>query len=534
MSIFSLDPYPEGLLRRLSECGVNGIWMQGILYQLTPFPFEPSLSKGYEKRRESLKRLVEKAKRFGIDIYMYFNEPRAMSDAFYRKYPELRGTREGDFYALCTSDDRVKEYLYSGMKDLFSDIPDLAGFFTITMSENLTNCYSRLGRREQECPRCKLRKPEEVVAEVNNLMARGAKAGNPDAKAIAWTWGWNPSWTENVIRSLDEGIMLMCVNEEGMELDIAGYHPVVIDYTMTVPGPSQRAINNWTIAKQTGRKTLSKVQLNCTWELSALPFLPLAQICDERIRNIKKQGVEGLMLSWTLGGCDSQNLDIASLYYEEPTEENPLERYMEKTYENTVQRVMKAQEIFSEAMRMFPFHLTVLYTAPQNYAPAAPFYEYKTGYTASMIGFPHDDLQTWKAIYSEEDFQKQFHKLVSKWKEGVNLLEEATEVRNSKFAELLRMAKGAYYHFKSTLNHIRFVMERNKLLSDTLTMEEQIQAKKTIRSILDDETETVLNVLKIRSEDSRIGFEASNHYFYTVQDLKEKIINLHYLKEYYA
>jgi hypothetical protein len=96
------------------------------------------------------------------------------------------------------------------------------------------------------------------------------------------------------------------------------------------------------------------------------------------------------------------------------------------------------------------------------------------------------------------------------------------------------MAKGAYYHFKSTLNHIRFVMERNKLLSDTLTMEEQIQAKKTIRSILDDETETVLNVLKIRSEDSRIGFEASNHYFYTVQDLKEKIINLHYLKEYYA
>jgi hypothetical protein len=530
----SLDPYPEGLLRRLSECGVNGIWMQGILYQLTPFPFEPSLSKGYEKRRESLKRLVEKAKRFGIDIYMYFNEPRAMSDAFYRKYPELRGTREGDFYALCTSDDRVKEYLYSGMKDLFSDIPDLAGFFTITMSENLTNCYSRLGRREQECPRCKLRKPEEVVAEVNNLMARGAKAGNPDAKAIAWTWGWNPSWTENVIRSLDEGIMLMCVNEEGMELDIAGYHPVVIDYTMTVPGPSQRAINNWTIAKQTGRKTLSKVQLNCTWELSALPFLPLAQICDERIRNIKKQGVEGLMLSWTLGGCDSQNLDIASLYYEEPTEENPLERYMEKTYENTAQRVMKAQEIFSEAMRMFPFHLTVLYTAPQNYAPAAPFYEYKTGYTASMIGFPHDDLQTWKAIYSEEDFQKQFHKLVSKWKEGVNLLEEATEVRNSKFAELLRMAKGAYYHFKSTLNHIRFVMERNKLLSDTLTMEEQIQAKKTIRSILDDETETVLNVLKIRSEDSRIGFEASNHYFYTVQDLKEKIINLHYLKEYYA
>ncbi|HBN85032.1 MAG TPA: hypothetical protein DDZ89_14455 [Clostridiales bacterium] len=519
----SLDPYPEGLLRKLSESGVNGIWMQGILYQLSLYPFDPSLSKGYMQRRESLKKLVAKAKRFGIDIYMYFNEPRAMNDAFYQKYPELRGSQEGDFYALCTSDDRVKDYLYNGMKDLFAAIPDLAGFFTITMSENLTNCYSRLGGRQQACQRCKERNPEDVVVEVNNLMTRGAKAGSPDTKAIAWTWGWNPVWSEKAIRALDYEIMLMCVNEEGMELDIAGYHPTAIDYTMTVPGPSKRSIDNWAIAKETGRRTLSKVQLNCTWELAALPFLPLADICDQRIRNIKEQGVEGLMLSWTLGGCDSQNLDIASLYYDEPTDENALEQYMKRTYQDTAQTVMSAQKIFCDAMTEFPFHIGVLYTAPQNYAPAASFYEYATGYSASMIGFPHDNLKTWKAIYSETDFCNQFHKLIAKWKEGLDLLEGCTDYRNEKFNELLCVSKGAYYHYRSTWNHIRFVMER-----------ERLEDKKHIQSILKDETDIVLNMLKLRKEDSRIGFEASNHYFYTVQDLKEKLLNLDYLKHYYS
>lgn len=530
----SLDPYPEGLLRRLSESGVNGIWMQGILYQLTEFPFDPSMSKGYMQRRESLKKLVAKARRFGIDIYMYFNEPRAMNDAFYQKYPELRGSREGDFYALCTSDARVKDYLYNGMKDLFSDIPDLAGFFTITMSENLTNCYSRLGSREQACPRCKERKPHEVISEVNNLMAQGAKAGSSGAKAIAWTWGWNPEWSEKAIRSLDEEIMLMCVNEEGMELDIAGYKPTVIDYTMTVPGPSKRSVDNWAIAKETGRRTLSKVQLNCTWELAALPFLPLADICSQRIRNIKDQGVEGLMLSWTLGGCDSQNLDIASLYYDEPVDENALDRYMERTYQETNETVKKAQTIFCEAMTEFPFNLTVLYTAPQNYAPAAPFYEYKTGYAASMIGFPHDALNTWKSIYSEKDFYNQFNKLVTKWKEGLDLLEGCVAKRNEKFDELLCISKGVYNHYRSTLNHIGFVMERNRLLEGSLSKEAQDRVKMRIQCILEDETDAVLNMLELRKEDSRIGFEASNHYFYTVQDLKEKLLNLNYLKKYYT
>ncbi len=43
----------------------------------------------------------------------------------------------------------------------------------------------------------------------------------------------------------------------------------------------------------------------------------------------------------------------------------------------------------------------------------------------------------------------------------------------------------------------------------------------------------VLKLHDIMMKDSRIGYEASNHYYYTTNDLKEKIINCATLKKYY-
>ena len=71
------------------------------------------------------------------------------------KFPNLKGTNEGDFYAMCTSEQAVKDYLYNGVKALFENTPDLAGYFSITMSENLTNCYSRVAAGTKVCPKCK-------------------------------------------------------------------------------------------------------------------------------------------------------------------------------------------------------------------------------------------------------------------------------------------------------------------------------------------------------------------------------------------
>ena len=98
-----IDPFPEGLLARLAASGVNGLWMHVVLRQLAPGGEDfPEFGEGHQQRLRTLKKLVEKAKRYGIGIYLYINEPRAMPPTFFENRPDMAGVREGDFLTMCT------------------------------------------------------------------------------------------------------------------------------------------------------------------------------------------------------------------------------------------------------------------------------------------------------------------------------------------------------------------------------------------------------------------------------------------------
>src|SRR5208337_1725077 len=90
--------------------------------------------------------------------------------------------------ALCTSHPAVRKWLTDSLAYVFQNVPDLAGVFTITASENLTNCASHGAR--QQCPQCQNRTDAQILAEVNATIEAGVHRGNPQAKVIAWDWGW--------------------------------------------------------------------------------------------------------------------------------------------------------------------------------------------------------------------------------------------------------------------------------------------------------------------------------------------------------
>ena len=405
----SLDPLPEQILKQYAQVGINGIWMQLVLYQLVEFPFDPSLSKGWEKRIQSLRRLVAKAKKYGIGIYPYLNEPRSMPEPFFEKYPHLRGEAEGDYYAMCTSTKEVQDYLYHGVRKLFEMVPDLAGFFTITMSENLTNCYSRL-EGEMACPRCRERKPWEVVAEVNNLMAKGAHDACPNAKAVVWAWGWKDEWAEKVVPLLTEGQILQCTSEEAMQFQIGGVKGSVLDYTMSLCGPGDKAKNLWKIARKQKMPLSAKVQINNTWEMAVVPYIPVLEKVAGHIENLKAQGIENLQMSWTLGGCPSPNLRLAAWLMEDKG--NLLDFLTDWLGETVAKGVYDAQLMLSEAFSHYPFYLDTLYFGPQNYGPMAPFFLKPTGYEASMVGYPYDDVQKWAGIYPVSVYEEEYRQLI--------------------------------------------------------------------------------------------------------------------------
>ena len=122
----TLDPYPDGYLARLAASGVDGVWLQAVLTRLAPFPWDARQSKHYETRLQNLRLLVERARRHGVSVYLYLNEPRACPVSFFATRPDLKGVAEGEFAALCTSVPEVREYLASAVESICRAVPGLA------------------------------------------------------------------------------------------------------------------------------------------------------------------------------------------------------------------------------------------------------------------------------------------------------------------------------------------------------------------------------------------------------------------------
>jgi hypothetical protein len=137
-----LDPYPDGYLQRLAAIGVNGVWLQGVLQKLSPLPWFAEDDGERKKRLENLRALARKAARHGIGIYLYLNEPRALPQKFFAQHPEIKGVSVGDYACVCTSTAEVRDALRDAIASVLTAVPELAGFFTISASENPTNCWS--------------------------------------------------------------------------------------------------------------------------------------------------------------------------------------------------------------------------------------------------------------------------------------------------------------------------------------------------------------------------------------------------------
>ena len=310
-----IDMYPEGLLQRLAEVGVDGVWLYGVLGRTAPGgPQFPEFGEGHEARLANLRTLVARGKKYGIGVYLYINEPRAMPPEFFAKREEMRGVGDG----LCTSHPAVRQWLSDGLAHVFREVPGLAGVFTITASENQTNCAWLGPETQAKCPRCSVRSSAEIIAEVNAAMAEGVHRSSPKPASSPGT-GVGPVRPREVIERLPKSVWLMSVSEWSQPIERGGVRSAVGEYSVSVVGPGPRATQHWAWAKEAGMKTAAKVQLNTSWELASLPYLPVLDLVAQHCHNLTRTGVDGMMLTWSLGGYPSPNLQLAERFSRLPT-----------------------------------------------------------------------------------------------------------------------------------------------------------------------------------------------------------------------
>lgn len=154
-----------------------------------------------------------------------------------------------------------------------------------------------------------------------------------------------------------------------------------------------------------------------------------------------------------------------------------------------------------------------------------------------MVGFAYDDLTSWRGIYPADIFIQQLQKVADGWKKGLSDFDAVvTHTKNEQriiAKQDQNIAKAAWLHFASVANQAMFVQYRDSLLQSGNNQAILKSLRKKLNQILNNEKELAASLLEIISHDSRIGFEASNQYYYVAQDLVEKVLNCDYLIERY-
>ena len=522
-----IGSFPEGLLEQLGRQGVNAVWLHTVLRTLAKDPKYPEFGEGCEKRLANLQKLVDRCAKYGIKVYLYVNEPRAPDASFFEVNDErrsFRGTPNADSsgtYAMCTSVPEVRRWVHDSLKSVFSTVHGLGGIFTINMSENLTNCASRW--RKHLCPRCKDRAKWEIVGEITNTIVDGVLDGDPEANVIVWDWAWHDLEPEGLdkITAMLKGkrCRLMSVSENRMPYNRGGVTGLEFDYAISIVGPGESAKRVWDAAKANGLGGVAKVQANCSWELSSFPSLPVMDLVARHACNLAREGVSGIMLAWSVGSCPAANLRIFGELRKGETDEGAvLDRLAADMYgASAVKAVRKAWTAFSTGFEQYPFCVPTIYDGPVQCGPSNPLFAKPSGWSATMVCYPYDDLNTWKGQYPADIWASQMNMVAEGFAEGCRLFEDvvakcAPEKRAVAERELA-MYRAEQLHFRSSVDQARFVIAR--ALGD----------KATMRSCADRELDAAKTLLPLCAADSRIGYESSNHYFYIPQDLREKIVS---------
>ena len=512
------ESFPDELLSAYQSLGVTGVWTQAVLYTLTPYPFAPALSDGWERRQDGMRYLVAKLAKYDLKLFLYMNEPRAMPASFFDAYPHLRGHIGRDGYAsLCVSTPEVQDYLRGASRDLNAAVPGLGGYLTITASENQTNCYSHADKSTCTCPRCKEKDPSDIIALTNRLLYEGAAEVNPEFRVLAWSWAWNgrePDMTHHVIEKMPAGVAVMGVSEEAVKKNIAGVETFVVDYSISVEGPGEYALDTWRHARSHGHPAYAKLQLGVTWEISTVPCVPAYEKIRRHLTGIIEQGgVDGIMLGWTLGGFPSPTLRLAQAFYKDTGKLPDAQALYGMMFPGAdAAALTQAFVKLSDAYDAYPFYISTAYVAPQQVGSSNLLYPEKTGYSATMTGMPYDDITGWRSIFPQDVYVSQIKLLSDGWHEGTLALEAAARgTDDAHLAALVRWSHVIDCHFRSIYNQSMFVIRRDEqgVIDTAIAAEEAMLAAE---------------LLSLSAIDPMIGYESSNHYFYHRNHLLEKLV----------
>ena len=322
--------------------------------------------------------LVDRAARFGIDVYLYYatNYHHPMPKWFYEKYPDCQGCGWGG--SMCTSSPKVQQYLAETTQNLFRAVPRLKGLVMIFDSEGFFNdavCYDR-----SRCPRCRDRQPEDITAELITIIDKAMKGCRPDAELIAWSYFTKqPPWVIRTIPKLPKDVTFQAEFSKGAPVVCDGIRYEPMDYVISQIGPPECFREQARAVEKAGLKLAVKTEHAVSWELYNVPYLPIPFQFQRRIAAIRQYPVRALFTNWVLYGYIPNMPAEVLKWYSWDNEPAINELLLNLAGQEFVRRArpkfVQAWRHFSTAITYYPYSDSIArHPGPIHVGPAQPLY----------------------------------------------------------------------------------------------------------------------------------------------------------------
>ena len=336
-----------------------------------------------EKNIAELAKLSEMARSSGVDLYLNAYNLKLPSDhPVFKAHPDAMGASQfgGDIRCLCPSDPKTLEYIADSWAEVFRRVPSLGGMVAIIGGEGFYHCYMRCGQNGPDCPRCKNRPAEDVVADLTNAVFRAIRKVKPDAELFAWPysafiWSKEPFQLDLVLE-LDPGIHLVSEIDKDYIYHKNGYDKSIWDYSIDFLGPSDRYKAQADAVRKRGLKQCCKTETATAWEHTGVPYIPCMQRWAERMGIIRKQKPDSIMYAYDCTGfARSRPEELAGRLSWEPsiTSDQAIDGIAVRDFgPDAADKIIEAWECFSEAMGHVPYLTHGYYKGPSFIGPGQP------------------------------------------------------------------------------------------------------------------------------------------------------------------
>ena len=529
-----IDYYPEPYLDRLAQEGINGLWLTIIFREICKTSFLPE-NPDAERRREKLRRSVEKCRKYGIKIWTFAIEPAAWSF----NNPKPADLPQGpDCYGpgklFCPNSENSAKYLYECTNSLFKEVPHLGGLMLISLGERPTSCVSGGtfgGGFNLPCQKeCKL-SVDQIFAKVLKPMRQGIKDANPDAEMISWLYQPQPEqahpWIYELPKQLSEDIILAYNFESSCTKNQLGKVRVGGDYWLSCIGPSDR-FGRMAEAARGKCAFAAKLQVGCSHEVATIPFVPAPGLLYRKYQEMRRNGVSHVVQCWYFGNYPgTMNRTAAALAYEDfsTSEEEFLTRLAAPEWGPRAAEMAKVWATLTRAYMQYPLGYEFQYYGPMHDGTVWPLH-----LKSVLRKMP----RTWKPDYEPAgdavgEFLNNFdlaeltvltRRFADSWNEGWEQLQKfISEFKGDKAREMDSMLIEALNcHFSAGADIIEFYFQRNRMLNNMGDIDRTVDL---LENIVKRQIPVSDRMAELCEKDPRLGYHSEAEvYKYFPEKLK--------------